>query len=279
MLIDNLEISCEIIKNHLHIGYAKWEVLIERLQKQINTKGGKQGFKDEQLWTFLLGCGYAMDGANGVRLLSEILTGVQLNAPDSGKIWFEVLPIPPRKYEGNTHLDLALGTISCRKPANNSKVYTQSGIQLDKSEDSWICFCEMKWDSDISTTVSNDLKRTQLIRVIENALCFQDNRGNYADSVYVTLVTPSMFYLDEYKSRLYQYKYEEYTQDKKILLKDLEACILDKNKYKNWRYPDNIEERIDCLKINWVTYEQLFDRLPQTVLTKELKEFRMNFGK
>ncbi len=85
-----------------------------------------------------------------------------------------------------------------------------SGIQLSDTDKSWICFCEMKWNSDISITVTYDLERNQLARVIENALCFQSDKHQYADEVTVTLVTPEMFYISKCKSRLFQYKYEEY---------------------------------------------------------------------
>ncbi len=251
-----------VIEKHLHIGYAKWDDLVARVEEH---EGKQKELKDEQLWTFILGCAYSAGGVNGVKLLSEILTGKPVNSGEDDKIWFEVLPIPPRKDEGNTHLDLSVGTIKQRAG-------THSGIQLSDTDKSWICFCEMKWNSDISTTVTYDLERNQLARVIENALCFQSDKHQYADEVTVTLVTPEMFYISKCKSRLFQYKYEEYANDKRTVLLDLEECALKKYD-KNWKYPDYLYERIRCLRLNWVTYEFLFHRMPQSILSKEIKEF------
>ena len=90
----------------------------------------------------------------GVTMLTRALTGSNQREPPNPKIWFEVLPIPPRKREGQTHLDLALGTIAKREG-------TESGIELDDVESPWICFCEMKWHSDISYRVTHDIHRNQ----------------------------------------------------------------------------------------------------------------------
>jgi len=232
--------------------------------KKYEASGEKNNLEDEQIWTFLVGCGYAAAGVKGVSLLSQILAG-KAESSGSNKIWFEVLPIPPREYEGNTNLDLAVGSITNRED-------TRSGIQLSEEEDTWICFCEMKWNSVIFTTVSYDLHRNQMIRVIENALCFQDSQERYAKEVFVSLVTPVMFYNNEYKSRLYQYKYFEY-KDAVILLKDLHACNLKKRHNDNWFYPEDINERVNCLTLNWITYEHLFNNLPNSAIADELKNF------
>lgn len=52
---------------------------------------------------------------------------------------------------------------------------------------SWVCFCEMKWYSDLSTKVTHDLHRNQLAHVIENAVAFASAP---LDQVHVVLVTP-----------------------------------------------------------------------------------------
>lgn len=252
MLSDILQKYHYLISEHLYIGNAKWNALVDTLKK-YEANGEKNKLEDEQIWTFLVGCGYAAAGVEGVSLLSQILTG-KAESSESNKIWFEVLPIPPREYEGNTNLDLAVGNITDRGD-------TRSGIQLLEEEDTWICFCEMKWNSDISTTVSYDLHRNQLIRVIENALCFQDKQGRYAKEVFVSLVTPAMFYNNEYKSRLYQYKYFEYKDAVDNILKDLHACNLKKRHNENWFYPEDINEQVNCLTLNWITYEHLFEKL------------------
>ena len=142
---------------------------------------------------FLAACGYAIVGADGVARLTKILTGADLYQRYP-KIWMEAMPLPPRKQEGNTHLDLAIGTIRGRGE-------TKGGIELDDVSEPWICFCEMKMYSDLSHDVTHDLHRNQLARVAENALCFQ-HRGRYADRVDVALVTPKTFRVAPGKSCL-----------------------------------------------------------------------------
>ena len=129
------------LDEYLYIGYARWDDLIKRIEREERTPS--HDFADEQIWTFLVGCGYAIAGQQGIAMLTRTLTGLNQGQPTNQKIWFEVLPIPPRKGEGETHLDLALGTIARRKG-------TESGIELGDVEFPWICFCEMKWYSDIS---------------------------------------------------------------------------------------------------------------------------------
>jgi hypothetical protein len=83
----------------------------------------------------------------------------------------------------------------------------------------------MKWYSDIALNVSYDIQRSQLARLIDNALCFQ-KLSEVAEKVYVTLVTPQKFQAPCVKSRLYQHKFEEYnTRPPTQLLNDIEACM------------------------------------------------------
>src|SRR6056297_1705354 len=202
MLSEIIDENREEIEKFLHIGYANWEDMINKLKNYEGSNDNKK-MDDEQLWTFLLGCGYAAGKKEGISKLARLLTTKNINTDEIDKIWFEVLPLPPRKDEGNTHLDLAIGNISIRDN-------TTSGIKLKNNiEKPWICFCEMKWNSDISTKVSYDLKRNQMIRVIENALTFQNNNNELAKDIYFNLVTPDLF-KKEPKSRLYHYKFEEY---------------------------------------------------------------------
>lgn len=240
------------ILSYLYLGRAKWENLIKTIRAQEQAQSA--GFNDEQVWTFLIGCGYALCGEDGIRKLARILTGSDQAKPLLNKIWFEFLPLPPRRGEGKTSIDLALGTISCRKQ-------TKGGIQLDDSEQTWICFCEMKYNSDISSGTTHDSQRNQFLRVIENALCFQ-NSGRYADKVFVTLVTPGVFRYANVKSRLYQYKYEEYKNDPTKIIGDLQECSLMHRVQTNWRYPTDIVRRLENLSLNWVTYEELLTHLP-----------------
>ncbi|HHY82843.1 MAG TPA: hypothetical protein GX505_09230 [Clostridiales bacterium] len=101
-LSDNLKENLYIMSRFMHLGYAKWGDLIARLEnfeaKNLNE------LEDELLWTFLLGCGYAASGADGVQSLSELLTGEKVSIKPDHRIWLEVLPVLPRGSEGNTHI-------------------------------------------------------------------------------------------------------------------------------------------------------------------------------
>ena len=250
------------ITKYLYVGYAHWDGLVARVERQERKPPGCCA--DEQVWTFLVACGYAVAGEEGVLKLTERLTGSPQESAANPTIWFECLPISPRQCEGATHVDLALGTIARREG-------TQSGIQIEEADSPWVCFCEMKWLSDISSGVSYDIHRNQLARVIENAVCFQRD-GTYAERVYVTLVTPSIFRQSSVKSRLYQYKYEEYSRDTRSLLADLRACVLEQ------RCPCDLAERVQNLSLRWMTYDDLFADLPDSGIRPELTAFWASHG-
>jgi hypothetical protein len=251
-LYDALDNHRKEILSYLILGRAKWEKLINIVKDQELT--GASDFANEQIWTFLIGCGYTLNDEAGIKELTRTLTGSDQAKPIQNKIWFECLPLPPRQGEGNTSIDLALGTISNRNR-------TRGGIELGDSEHTWICFCEMKCKSDISSGTIHDRQRNQLLRVIENALCFQ-NSGRYAEKVFVTLVTPAAFRYANLKSRLYQYQYEEYKNDYTRIIGDLRECSLMQRAQTNWYYPADITRRIEKLSLNWVTYEEILTHLP-----------------
>jgi hypothetical protein len=255
----------ETIKKYLYLGYVNWDDLINRIERQERNK--YSDFADEQIWTFLIACGYAIKGRQGVAELCTLLTG--LENLHSEKIWIEVLPISPREKEGQTHLDLAIGDIDIRPG-------TESGIELIPKNDSWIAFCEMKWYSDISYNVSYDQQRNQLARVIENALTFQKN-GIVAEKIFVALVTPKTFKNSTTKSRLYNYKYEEYRSTDK-LINDFNNCGLEKVNKEEWQYP-NIKDRAAKLSLNWITFETLLNSLPVSDISEKIKEFEQRYNK
>jgi hypothetical protein len=268
-LAQGLRAHRDEITGYLYMGYAVWDDLVARVERQEGKDSSD--YDDEQVWTFLVGCGYAIAGEDGVARLTEALTGSNQKSPANPKIWFEVLPVSPRKREGETHLDLALGTIAVRAG-------TGAGIKLDDVESPWVCFCEMKWYADIAVSVAYDVHRNQLARVIESALCFQDC-GRYADQVYVALVTPASFRAARLKSRLYQYKFEEYNANPASLMADLEACILAKNEQVGWSYPPDLAQRVASLSLRWATYDELFENLPHSAIAAELKDFWSQHGR
>lgn len=129
-----------------------------------------------------------------------------------------------------------------------------------------MAFCECKWYSDIDTKVSYDLHRNQLLRTIENAVLFQ-HAGTFPTRVHVVLITPASFKERAIKSRLYQYKLAEYTS--RLILDELKACRL----LCSASYPENLNERIRSLKLHWVTYQELLQKVPQSAIQEPLREF------
>jgi len=246
----------------LHIGYANWDDLVDRIECQERSQC--TDFADEQAWTFLVGCAYAMRGICGTTALARLLT--EDNTACATKAWFEVLPQPPRSREGSTHLDLAFGSIALRSG-------TQSGIELSQDKPSWICFVECKWYSDISGSVSYDKHRNQLARVIENAIYF--NQGDrFADNVHVTLLTPDTFRSCQAKSRLYRYKYQEYSNtDGADIRTDLQTSCLPHRR----TFPQ-VDERLRSLRLHWITYESLFQGVPDSELKQAFIDFTNRFN-
>jgi len=274
-LSELLQENCTQIRQRLFLTDKRWQRLICKTSQESSKLNASSDLcNDEQVWTFLIACGYAIAGTEGTEKLTRILTGSHMHQPSDAKIWFEAMPYPTRKGERNTSLDLALGTISIREE-------TKGGIELKNCVSSWICFCEMKWFSDISLDVTHDLHRNQLARVIENAIFFSDKAGcrdqsnaRYPSRVYVTLVTPKVFRDANVKSRLYQYKFEDYRVDSTNLLNDLDSCVLAmRNKSANLAKQ---LERLACLC--WSTYDDIFALVPESALSEELKIFWERYG-
>ena len=269
-LSELLQENCIQIRQRLFLTNQRWQQLICKTKQESSKLNASSGVcNDEQVWTFLMACGYAISDIEGIEKLTQILTGSSMHQPSDAKIWIEAQPYPSRKDEGNTSLDLALGTISTREE-------TEGGIKLKNHSSSWVCFCEMKWSSDISYTVTHDLHRNQLARVIENSIFFSNRAGcrdqrnaRYPNRVYVTLVTPKVFKDANVKSRLYQYKFEDYRVDSTNLLNDLESCVLEMRD----RSADLAKqlERLSCLC--WSTYDEIFAQIPASAICEELQNF------
>ena len=224
-------------------------------------------FNNEETWTFLAACSYAVHGHDGVAKLAKLLTGrADLPASEDSKIWLEFRPMTPRFKESRTHLDLALGAIA---PENATK----GGIELGQfsGAEPWICFCEMKWESDISEGVTNDKNRNQLIRVIESALYFR-RKGVFAERVHVALVTPAVFKDGIAEDKLYRRKFREYESNRVRVLEDLETCRLQpRNKF-------NAAERIEALSLRWPAFDELFEGAPNNAVSEAIREFWQKYG-
>lgn len=257
-----LEKNKKAILNNLFIGKASWDLL---LLKTKTAEDSSCDLKDEQLLTFILSCAYAISKSGSQQFAKNLLSDLnpedrkEIALEDADKIWFEVLPFPGRKKERNTNLDLAFGNISRRK---------NSGIELKHGESTWINFLECKLFSDISKDVKNDTERNQLARVIENALYFRSEHSPcFAKTVVVTLVTLKKFKEcleneSRGKSRLFQYKFEEYKNSKEKILIDLKSCSLELRE----NLSEITLERLGDLKLLWATYEDLIEKAPDSLI-------------
>jgi len=246
----------------------RWLSLKARLQDgEALTRKGE--CYDETIWTFLLAITYAGSGQVGMGELIKNLTGSTECSLGSTPVWLEFLPLPPRIKEGNTNLDLCAGGIKLRSK-------TSGGIEYDSDSD-FVLFCEMKWYSDISYGVTGDSHRNQLARVIENALCFQEDQ-KFPEQVFVTLVTPRVFCERMPHSRLYNYKLVEY-RSQEALLAEFESCRLEKVETTAWKYPSaEINSRVNKLKLNHLSFESLFEDAPVNRISKATCEFLREFN-
>ena len=244
--------------------------MLEKVNQVEQQPNAAAGCNDEQVWTYLLACGYAVVGARGVAKLARLLTGDDdLSVPARSAIWLEHRPNTPRpetslaekplEGEGRSHIDLSIGNIA-------SEYGNTSGIDLAGPADSgsWICFCEMKWEADIEAGVRHDDQRNQLIRIIESALYFR-NESRYAGRVYVSLVTPESSKNDS--AKLYHHKFNEYQLDNGLILEELRNCKL--------RLLPGFDAatRIDALRLQWQTFDHLFEEMPGSETGDGIKRF------
>lgn len=202
---------------------------------------------NEVVWTYLVADVAARDATR-----TRPLFGLHVPIAET---WFEAKPLPPRQSEGNTRIDLAAGAIRQRGE-------TASGIEFDRScERSWVGFVEAKVLSDCSVDVEHDHLRNQLIRVIENLLCFQ-SEGQHPEHLVFSILTPEHFRQPKHrKSRLYGYKFMEYARDKDALLDDLNLCEQKPRAHANWTYPV-VRDRIERLTLHWASYEEILSGDP-----------------
>lgn len=224
---------------------------------------------DEQLLLLKLVNEYTNSNQH-INLLYEILTNTKRKT--DAEIAVEAQPLTHRKKEGNTYLDLALGSI---KKRNN----TVSGIELDRTNNELnFVFCEAKWKSDLSIAVTNCSIRNQLQRIIENALLFAGD--NFKGKIFITLITPELYknsYMTNIHTRFYSYKYKEYKTNlyhsflKELnLINSLNLIPFECSTMKN--HMSTIIKNLNKVVLNWVTFEQLIDGIPNNQSKNYLKK-------
>lgn len=212
-----------------------------------------------------------------LNILYKLLTRKETNPKDTIKIGVEAQPLTHREKEGNTYLDLAMGSI--KKRGN-----TESGIELDttnKEQD--FVFCEAKWKSDLSVGVSKCSIRNQLQRVIENALIFVGE--NFKGNIFVALITPEIYkkhYELGLNTRFYSCKYFEYKGNIRgtflrelDLIKELGVIPFNDEKgvERKSKYREIVEKNLDKLILNWVTFEELITEISNDSLKSEYEKY------
>lgn len=223
---------------------------IDKMKNAINSKGWEE---NEKIWTLLI-ANILSNSRFKDYYLKKFCDYTILLAQDYD-IWFESQPLSPRKdkyghSEKNTHLDLAFGNIKKRGSS-------RSGIEYDlDNNNSWVCFVEAKFNSDIELQTEYDSNRDQIIRVIDNLLCFQ-GQHQFPKKLFFTMLLPREHQNNPYK--YYNKKLEEY-KDQTNILRDLNTAVIRKRNDVNWKYPENIKNRIKLLKIKKVYYEDILEK-------------------
>jgi hypothetical protein len=232
---------------------------------QLHSSSGR-ALHDEALWTFLCAYGYAV--AESGSLLYGVLCE---ESSRESRIWIEGEPVPPRINEGNTMVDLAAGDIR-RRPG------TTSGIEFAPpraGNGSIVLFVECKWLSDMSGYTKYDPLRSQMLRVLENALAFQ-TAGAFPETVHFTLLTPRIFKKSP-RSRGYGPLFESYSRDPLLIAEDLKAHKHPVRASPHWTYPD-LAGRIGALRLHWVEYETVIESMPVTQFKNELMQLARRTG-
>jgi len=253
--------------------------ICNRLRRYEGSSRENRELHDEQIWTLLFTYGF-IAGPGSLQSLSDlakVLTEGECTWAPDHEARLEMLPSSMRNgiqvdVQGNTEIDLILGDIGNRNRNSSGIAFKPNG------NPSWVCMVEAKWLSDIACRTTQDLHWNQLIRVIEQALTFQSANGQTRcpDQVHVTLLTPATFRHDGEPSgsRFYYYKYNEYKQYPYLVLTDLgRAAIEMRQDFAGWSTPEDLMSHLDKLRLHWVTYEELFERMPDSEFKVQLKEF------
>lgn len=255
-------------------GKLYWDIEILGNRKLLDRGSKKLEGTDEQLLILKIVEQYIKESK--LNALYQLFTRKETNPKDIIKIGIEAQPLTHREKEGNTYLDLAMGSIKRRGN-------TESGIELDttnKEQD--FVFCEAKWKSDLSVGVSKCSIRNQLQRVIENALIFAGE--NFKGNIFVTLITPEL-YKQHYElglnTRFYSCKYAEYKGNiRGIFLRELDLIKAlgvipfndEKVTERKSKYREIVEKNLDKLILNWVTFEELLTEISNDILKKEYEK-------
>lgn len=261
------------IRTHLQISDGQWISGKRSMIKRIEKISKLEDIKENYL-TFILSCAYAIESQEIIHSLQKILCNRQNTTSEKNvnPIWFQYSPYAVNKEHGRGRpsysiFDLAFGDI---EPCTGTESYIAYG-QKD-TNNGWICIVEMKILTDIGVNSTDNPNYNQLAKYIKVALTLQKFgriiEGKFPSEVYLSLVTPQRF-IDNRYSRLYGYKFDEYTSKDKInfIKKDIPQKINHEYFNEDWLDPmqqPDIDNRLKSLKLNWIPYENLLDNIPDT---------------
>jgi len=215
------------------------------VKKQVRPVIKRNIMSAEIVWTYIVARKYQ----ENISELTRKLCCNDEKLPHNAKIWLEVYLDPSRIWEEErkswrSRADLAIGCLESVKGKD---------AQI-RANGNWICISESKFFDDIHQN-SRFPKIFQLSQLIEHALLLHNQKGDFPDRVYLTLITPQYFKgrLGEFSKKIYWSKFNDYKSDRKHLEKDLQLCSLPFLKHDI----DTLIRRIDALKLNWVTFEEL----------------------
>lgn len=211
---------------------------------------------NEKVWSYLVAdilCNSKLRDQHVAYLCEEYIS-----LDDTFQVWFEAQPLVPRKgqrgfTEGNTRLDLAFGSIRRRGS-------TKAGIEFNhNSHSSWVCFVESKYYADQSLSVTHDPNRNQIIRIIENLLCFQ-GKFQFPKRLFFVFLTPRVFKQSFTRpdAKLYSETLQRYDNHKEVL-HDIERSPFPKRDQFDWKYPESLADRVRHLSMKWLTFEDIFE--------------------
>lgn len=258
------------IREYLKISNGQWKEGVTAMIPSINEISALKDIRENYL-TFILSCAYAMESQEIIRSLQRILCNRQnTNSEENiNPMWFQYSPYAVGREHGRgrpsySKFEIAFGDIKLCEGTDSYIEYCPKDIN-----NGLICFVEMKILADISVNSTDNPNYNQLAKYIKVALSFQKFgrilNGKFPSEVYICLITPKKFF-DNPHSRLYGYKFEEYTSQNKIdyIKKDIPPKINHEYFNEDWfdpmRQPD-IDNRITNLKLNWITCEMLFDNI------------------
>jgi hypothetical protein len=253
------------------------------LQRYLGSQA-RGGLEDERVWTHLFTYGFVaprVDVPRGLAALSAALTDGACAGRQPARAVLEMQPLSARcgrrgETETNSEIDLTVGDLA-RRPARGGQGMSASGIGFwPTSVPTWINLAEAKWLSDIAYRTTYDPGRNQLARVIETALTFQNQActPSFPEQVFVTLLTPAYFKASRNRrKRHYASLFREYETDKSALLQDIGDALIDPRNQPGVFVRPKMVERVEALRLKWVTFEDLLAAMPGSPFKDDLEAF------